>query len=121
MTYGDDLDRALFELPLEQPPADLRRSILNATIYAPPAPAPVFSLWETVGLGFVLAVACWLSAALLRNPAVSVMLIRGFEALGQALANPATLEWTATGAAVALVMLYSNAWSMRGPMRAGRS
>ena len=42
MKYDSDdaLDRALFALPLEEPPADLRASILTATVYRP---APAFS------------------------------------------------------------------------------
>ena len=39
----DDLDRALLALPLEEPPADLHRSILAATILRP---TPTFRAWE---------------------------------------------------------------------------
>ena len=48
----DDLDRALFALPLEEPPLDLHQRILAATVLRP---APTFAPWEIVLL--VIAVA----------------------------------------------------------------
>ena len=49
----DDLDRALFALPLEEPPADLHRRIMAATVLRP---APEFRQWElwALVLGVVL-------------------------------------------------------------------
>ena len=53
MSYDDDdLDRLLFALPLEEPPADLRASILTATAYRA---APVFKPWEVSIIGGVAA------------------------------------------------------------------
>ena len=43
----DDLDRALMALPLEEPPAGLRESILASTIYAPPQAALVLRRQQT--------------------------------------------------------------------------
>ena len=51
----DDLDRALFALPLEEPPAGLRASILRATVFAGPAVASPLGRAETVGIGIALA------------------------------------------------------------------
>lgn len=39
----DELDRALFALPLEEPPADLHRRIMAATVLRTP---PAFGVWE---------------------------------------------------------------------------
>lgn len=50
----DALDRALFALPLEEPPADLRSSILLSTAYRPVSP---FSFWEIAVAGALGAVA----------------------------------------------------------------
>ena len=63
----DALDRALFALPLEEPPADFRAGILSATIYRP---APVFSFRELVTLSAICAVLVWLVAAVILTLAV---------------------------------------------------
>jgi 4-amino-4-deoxy-L-arabinose transferase-like glycosyltransferase len=54
----DELERALFALPLEEPPADLRRRILSATVYRP---RMIFRTAEIWGLGTALAIMVWLS------------------------------------------------------------
>jgi len=54
----DELERALFALPLEEPPADLRSRILGATVYRP---RMIFRVAEVWGLGTALAVMVWLS------------------------------------------------------------
>ncbi len=54
----DELERALFALPLEEPPADLRRRILGATVYRPRL---IFRSAEVWGLGTALAIMVWLS------------------------------------------------------------
>jgi hypothetical protein len=57
----DELDRALFALPLEEPPADLHQRILAATVQRP---APAFAVWErwllAVALALTVAVTFWL-------------------------------------------------------------
>ena len=58
----DDLDRLLFALPLEEPPEDLRSSILANTIYRPAFP---ISVWETWILGSLLALAVWLGVLIM--------------------------------------------------------
>jgi len=47
----DELDRALFALPLEQPPPDLRRKIMAATVLRP---VPTFRQWELWALAAAL-------------------------------------------------------------------
>ena len=54
----DELERAILDLPLEEPPAGLRASILLATAYRP---APAFSFLELAALGALGAVALWLT------------------------------------------------------------
>jgi hypothetical protein len=97
----DELDRALFALPLATPPADLRASILNATIYAEPA-AP-FAFAEIAGIGAVLAFAVWLAAYVLSNPALSSTLVGQIGTALRLLSEGQTLAWLAAGVAVVLV------------------
>ena len=56
------LERALFALPLEEPPADLRGRILAATVYRPALP---FKMWEVWVIGTLMALAVWLMIAVL--------------------------------------------------------
>ena len=122
MNPHDELDRALFALPLETPPPGLREGILRATIYAQPAAQPaLLSLWETVGLGVVLAVASWLALALSTNKVLAWQIGHVFGAFGQALADPGTLARLAAGAFIALSLSVFNL-GLPGPaVRAERS
>jgi hypothetical protein len=97
----DELDRALFALPLAVPPADLRASILRATIYAEPA-AP-FAFAEIVGIGAAIAFAVWLAAYVLSNPAIGSALATGTSAVLREISEGQTLAWLAAGVAVVLV------------------
>jgi len=54
----DELERALFALSLEEPPADLRHRILVATVYRPRL---TFKAWEVALIGTVAALMVWLS------------------------------------------------------------
>jgi hypothetical protein len=57
----DELDRALFALPLEEPPAELHGLILAATVRRP---APAFAGWElllaVVAVSLTIAVTAWM-------------------------------------------------------------
>jgi hypothetical protein len=53
----DELERALFALPLEEPPVDLRARILAATV---DRPRPAFRGWEIWLLGTAVAFMVWL-------------------------------------------------------------
>ncbi len=57
----DELDRALFALPLEEPPADMHARIMSATIYRV---APTFQPWELVLLAVAVALVAGLTAYL---------------------------------------------------------
>ncbi|PZR57442.1 MAG: hypothetical protein DLM50_05550 [Candidatus Meridianibacter frigidus] len=57
------LDRLLFSLPLEEPPRDLRESILAATIYRPAFALKAWEIWMIGGLCAVLVWLCGLIVA----------------------------------------------------------
>jgi hypothetical protein len=103
MKYDSDdaLDRALFALPLEEPPGDLRASILTATIYRP---APVFKPWEIVTLATIAAIVAWLAVlVVLSGGALFVHSLQVIGAVGlRTLSNTATLLWLAAGGATAI-------------------
>jgi len=54
----DELERALFALPLEEPPVDLHARILAATV---DRPRLTFRAWEVWLIGTVLAFMVWLA------------------------------------------------------------
>ena len=103
MKYDSDdaLDRALFALPLEEPPADLRASILTATVYRP---APIFKAWEVVTLATIGAVVVWLVATIVMGGATlfehSMQTIA--TSASHALSSPATIGWLAAGGGAAI-------------------
>jgi hypothetical protein len=94
----DDLDRALFALPLDEPPAGLRERILAATIYQLPSTAP-FKTWELWLLGGVIALVAFLTYLVLASVpdlgARSDQLLDGARSLG--LFKPTTYGWFAVG------------------------
>jgi hypothetical protein len=101
MMYDDDaLDRALFALPLEEPPVELRASILSATVYRP---APAFSLWEVISIGAVAAVALWLLIAIAMGGAPLFLdtVTTIASTIGRTLSNTTVLAWLAAGGATA--------------------
>ncbi len=103
MKYDSDdaLDRALFALPLEEPPADLRASILTATVYRP---APAFKLWELVTIPPVAA------GRVGRVPGVVLGGVKLFGVALQAISttslrslpSTSTLAWVALGGGTAI-------------------
>ncbi len=103
MRYDSDdaLDRALFGLALEEPPEDLRASILTATVYRP---APAFSAWEIAGLGILTAVAVWFVALIVQGG--GTLFVHTVTDIGTVLAhsltNASTVAWVAAGIATAI-------------------
>jgi len=97
----DPLERALFALPLEEPPAGLRAAILMATAYRP---APAFSVWELALLGALGAIGIWLLVLLALGG--GSLFFHTLSTIGsvasRALSNAATLAWLAAGGATAL-------------------
>lgn len=102
MKFDDDaLDRALFALPLEEPPVDLRAAILDATIFRP---APLFKPWELAVLGSVAAVMVWLIALIAMGGAsLFTYTVQSIVTMGtDVLSNGATLGWIAAGSGAAI-------------------
>ncbi|MDE2481445.1 MAG: hypothetical protein KGN02_04575 [bacterium] len=103
MKYDSDdaLDRALFALPLEEPPADLRAAILTATVYRP---APLFKPWELALIGTIVAIVLWLGALIVMGG--GALFVESIEKLGvaviRAFASTTTLAWLAAGGATAI-------------------
>jgi len=102
MRYDSDdaLDRALFALPLEEPPEGLRASILTATVYRP---VPAFSVWEIAGICALGAIGVWF--AVLIAAGGGTLFVHTIETIGQnftqAFSNVANLAWAAAGIATA--------------------
>ncbi|HEV2262092.1 MAG TPA: hypothetical protein VGR69_07405 [Candidatus Rubrimentiphilum sp.] len=101
MKYNDQsLERALFSLPLEEAPADLRVSILARTIYRnEPAKA-----WEGWVIGICAAALVWLVLVVARSGFAPVT--EGLNSAGSAITaffgQPGVLLWIAVGSAIAL-------------------
>lgn len=91
----DELDRAIRALPLEPLPDGLRASILAAVSVVP---RPILTLWETVGIGVILALATWLSLLFMNSRGgAGSWLATATDVLGRFLLSPATLVWIAVG------------------------
>jgi hypothetical protein len=115
----DELDRALCAIPLEEPPADLRASILAATIYRPALPAIPFRLWEAWALGAAIAVVVWLCALIAGgggDRAIASLDLLGSSALA-VITQPLTLLWIALGGAAAFWLSQANFISVPLPQR----
>ena len=96
------LDRALFALELEEPPADLRGRILAATVYRPALP---FKIWEVWVIGTLMALAVWLMIAVLASvPDAGLRLASGAVSMLERLernVSPSILGWVVVGASSA--------------------
>lgn len=117
----DELEQAILNLPLEEPPPGLRTSILLATAYRP---APAFSVTELAMLGALAAVAAWLVVLLVMGG--GSLFVHTVETIGtftsRALSNAATLLWLAAGGAAALwLTLFTGSQPVAAaPHRSGR-
>ena len=96
----DELDRALFDLPLAEPPAGLRASILAATVYAP---RPMLRTWETVFLGVALALFAWLVLGVSAGGSAAPILSGFAGNLVAVFTNTQVILWLSCGAAIAAV------------------
>jgi hypothetical protein len=107
MTMGSDsnefdaLDRALFALPLEEPPAEMRAAILDSTVYRQ---HHAFPWWESVTFGVLGAIGIWLIAAIfLGGGSLFVHTLGAISStVISALSHGATAMWLAAGAATAV-------------------
>jgi hypothetical protein len=103
MMNDDELDRALFALPLAEPPPDLRASILASTIFAP---RPMMRTWETIVIGVVLAVVAWLVLGVLTSggPVATLISLKA-SMLTAIFTNPETLLWLGMGGLIAMILI----------------
>lgn len=115
----DDLDRAIFALPLAEPPPDLRVAILRATVGMPlPAVATaLFTRYEIVGIGLALAVAAWLVLAAIADHRFAATMTADAEGIVRVLAEPTTLAWMTLGGAIATVLTLANFAPVRRRIR----
>lgn len=117
----DELDRALFALPLEEPPANLRHSILAATVYGPPVPAPVRP-WELWLLGGALALIVWLCIAIFSGAGAATL--GSLDETGASVlaffSQPTTLFWIAVGGGAAFWLSQTNLTLAPGYRRTAR-
>lgn len=117
----DELEQAILNLPLEEPPPGLRTSILLATAYRP---APAFSVTELAMLGALGAVAAWLIVLLILGG--GSLFVHTLETIGtvisRALSSAVTLAWLAAGGATALwLTLFTGSQPVAvAPHRSGR-
>jgi hypothetical protein len=96
----DDLDRALFNLSLEEPPADLHERILSATVRRAVAPV-AFRPWELWLLAAAVVLVAFITVALLASvpdlvDRVPFTFVGAMHALG--LFSLSTYVWCAVGA-----------------------
>ncbi|MDQ2859106.1 MAG: hypothetical protein M3R53_10705 [Candidatus Eremiobacteraeota bacterium] len=118
----DELDRAIFALPLEHSPAGLRESILRATIFREVPASAAFSIRETWGIGVALAVAAWLVILAVGDKSFGATATLYMSLFARELSEPATLAWLATGISIAILVVFSNFFEgLRPPVRNGRT
>lgn len=111
----DDLDLALAALPLEQPPAGLRASILAATRFR--APAFLLSVWDISIIGTLLAIAVWLGVVLADGGLTSLearITMGATFAATRFFSNIPLLLWFAAGALTAFGLSFASAPGMTG-------
>jgi hypothetical protein len=94
----DELERALFALPLEEPPVELRARILASTVSRPRL---TFRAWEIWLIGTLLALMVWLGFMVgTSSPeigdAISRAVSAGVDELA-ALLSVSALMWTVLG------------------------
>jgi hypothetical protein len=118
----DELDRALFALPLATPPEGLRASILSATVFAPSRTfVAVARPWEMWVGGVALAVAAWLCIAIVAYKGFAAALSTDIDFAVRAFGEPSTLVWFALGFVVTASVWYVGDGNLRLPFRGARS
>jgi hypothetical protein len=115
----EELERALFALPLEEPPADLRASILAATVYRPPLPVKPWEIWA---LGAVVALLVWLLVLIAKGTAAPAMVTFDDYVVNalKDFAQPATLFWIALGGGAVVWISQLNLMPAPGVQQARR-
>jgi hypothetical protein len=99
MNDYDDIDRALFALPLEAPPADLRERILAATVRAP-RPAPALEPRDFVLIALLLGALVASGVATFTIPGLAAGITESLGRSNGAIADPMVWLWLAVGGSV---------------------
>ncbi|MGH7708798.1 MAG: hypothetical protein ACREM6_12885 [Vulcanimicrobiaceae bacterium] len=107
----DELERALFSLPLEEPPEHLRRAIFASTVESPrlfSSPREIAGFAATVLVSLLLATLVMLHIEALTNGA-------GFAAeyLARYFSNPTNLAWLAVGISLAGSLTFADLFPAR--------
>jgi hypothetical protein len=118
----DDLDRALFALPLATPPDGLRAALFDATVFAAPrAVVAVAKPWELWAVGAALAVAAWLCAMLVAYKGFAAAFTTQIDLAIRAFTEPTTLAWLSAGLLLSALYWYVSDRNFRLPLRGARS
>jgi len=117
----DELERALFALDLETPPADLRQAILSATIHHVPA-APAVRAWEPWLYGALCTALVWLLVVVIHGSASGAVAAAASysDDVVAFFSQPATLFWIAIGGAATMWISQMNLTVLPGYQRATR-
>ena len=117
----DDLERALFALDLEEPPAGLRQAILARTIYHVPAAVAVRP-WEPWVYGGLCAVFAWMLWLVLHGGATHTVeqAVSYGDAAVAFFSQPANLFWIAVGGAATVWFSQLNLTAAPGYQPAAR-
>jgi hypothetical protein len=122
----DELDEALFALSLEEPPADLRAAILQATIHAPAAELAFAPGWPSfertpnpIAAGVGAAILAWLCLAMFADRDLARTIADSIGAFVHVLGEPATIPWLALGAASVVAVQIADALPKRLGIRGG--
>jgi hypothetical protein len=121
MEQYDDIDRALFALPLEAPPPGLRDSILAITVRAPQPERVGAGLFEVAGAGVALALLAWFTLNIVVNPAFATAINRVLGMFGQVVTNPVVMVSLALGFSAVFIVSMLPLEPVRVRVRAGRS
>ena len=110
----ENLDQALFGLALEEPPADLRASILASTIYQP---APMFSRVELVALcAMVLGLLAMIGVVIAGGGSLFEHSVLALERASiRAFSSYQTLGWLAVGGSTAIWLSLFTGFQSFGP------
>jgi hypothetical protein len=117
----DDIDRALFSLPLEDSPRGLRESIMAMTVHSPAREPATLGIWESIWAGLALALTAWLAFAIVTNPAFAAQTLAALDAFGHGLTTPWMLFSLTLGFSAVFMVSVGNLRPIRIEVRSGRS
>jgi len=117
----DEIDRALFALPLEEPPKGLHQSILALTVQAPSAAEERIGWWESLALGLGLALAAFLAWSVVTNPAFGTQIVAVLVTFGRVLSEPPMLAALTAGCSAVVWVSLMTFRPVRVEVRSNRA